>query len=315
MGALYRLIIILALALPIYPVWAVSTVGGNLTGTFTGNETGGFVNYSGNIEGSWTASGVFDAGGNFVENVTGNGTFGGVGIAGSWQVIGYNAATKAISVTWTAPDNRGPTSGLANGSADGSVTLIVDTATGIATGAFQGQFFTPDGTRNITGTWTVQFQGFADNTVTGQIQGNFSGNADYVGSVNGTVSGDWLVRFMPDGSVSGTASGSYDGGNIVVGGYGSVCICGTWIALVTRDADGQFRLEGSWTHPVISGTLGGSGGGPIVWYINPDTNPIQANGTFSGSTVFTVPLSLPMPPISVAVSTSGNWNAILPINP
>lgn len=315
METLYRLIIMLALTLPIYPAWAVSTVGGNLTGTFTGNETGDFVNYSGNIEGSWTASGVFDASGNFVENVTGNGTFGGIGIAGSWQVIGYDAATKAISVTWTAPDNRGPISGSASGSADGSVTLVVDTATGIATGAFQGQFFTPDGPRNITGTWTVQFQGFADNIVTGQIQGNFSGIADYVGSVNGTVSGDWLVRFMPDGSVSGTASGSYDGGNIVVAGYGSVCICGTWIALVTRDAGGQFRLEGSWTHPVISGTLGGSGGGPIVWYINPDTNPIQANGTFSGSTVFTVPLSLPIPPISVAVSTSGNWDAILPIDP
>lgn len=312
MKALHRLFVVTICIFMAYPAWAIQTVGGDLAGTFTGSATDGSGTYTGNIEGSWTASGVFDTTGNFVETVTGSGTFGGNGVAGSWQTSGYNAVTNTISVNWAAPGNRGPSLG----SADGSVELVIDTATGIATGAFQGQIFTPGGIKTITGTWTVQFQGAASSTLSGQIQGSFSGSADYVGGINGAVTGNWTVRLMPDGSVTGTASGSYDGGNIAVpGGYGSVCICGTWIASVSRGADGTFRLDGSWTHPVVSGTLEGNGGGPLVWYIDTSTVPIQATGNFSGSTVFTVPLPAPWQPIQAPVSTSGNWNATLPINP
>lgn len=311
MKILFRLFIVMICTFMAYPAWAVQTISGDLNGTFTGSATDGSGAYTGNIEGNWTASGVFDATGNFVEAVTGSGTFGGNGIAGSWQTTGYDTVTKTISVSWVGPGNRGPSLG----SADGSVALVVDTATGIATGAFQGQIFTPSGAKTITGTWTVQFQGAANSVVSGQIQGNFSGSADYVGSINGAVTGGWTVRFMPDGSVAGTASGSYDGGNIAVSGYGSVCICGTWIASVNRGADGTYRLDGSWTHPVVSGTLDGSGGGPLVWYIDTSTAPIQATGNFSGATTFTVPLPAPMPPMQVPLSTSGTWNATLPINP
>ena len=305
------LAILLCLTAFSLPAWAAQTVNGHLNGVFSGNATDGSADYSGNVEGTWTASGTFDTRGNFVESVTGAGTFGGIGIAGSWVVTGYNAATNTISVSWTAPGNRGPS----GGSADGSVALVVDTATGIATGTFQGQFFTATGVKSISGTWTVRFQGVANSVVTGQIHGNFSGSASYVGNVNGTVTGDWVVRFMPDGTVAGTSSGSYNGGNIAVPGYGSVCVCGTWMATVNRGDDGTFRLDGSWTHPVVSGTLDGSGGGPIVWYINTDVTPIQASGTFSGSTAFRVPLPLPLQPVSVSVSTSGNWAATLPLNP
>lgn len=312
MKILYRLLIVMICTFMAYPAWAIQTVSGDLNGTFTGNATDGSGTYTGNIEGNWTASGVFDATGNFVETVTGSGTFGGNGIAGSWQITGYNAVTNSISVSWVAPGNRGPSLGTA----DGSGELVVNTATGIATGAFQGQVFTPGGIKTVTGTWTVRFQGAAGSAVSGQIQGSFSGSADYVGSINGAVTGSWTVRLMPDGSVAGTASGSYDGGNIAVsGGYGSVCICGTWIASVSQGADGAFRLDGSWTHPVVSGTLDGSGGGPLVWYIDTSTVPIQATGNFSGATAFTVPLPAPLQPVQVSVSTSGNWNATLPINP
>lgn len=289
---------------------AAQTVNGNLTGTFTGTATDGSGSYTGNIDGTWIATGTFDQSGNFVENVTGNGTFGGQGIAGTWTMASYNAATKTISVTWAAPGNRGPaTSG--SGTADGSVTMVVDTATGLATGSFTGQFFTADGAKTINGTWTVQFQGLPASEVTGKVQGNFAGTASYLGNISGTVDGTWLVRFMPDGSVTGTANGTYNGGNHMVGDY-NVCVCGTWVALLTKGSDGQFRLEGSWTHPDISGTLGGSGGGPIVWYIDTSTVPIQASGNFSGSTSFTIPLPGIQP---VAISTSGNWTATLPIDP
>lgn len=306
MKFIFRLMIVLAgLALSPYPAWSAQTITGDLSGTFTGSATDASASYAGNIEGRWSAAGTFDASGNFVESVTGSGTFGGNGIAGSWQVTGYNSVTKTISISWTAPGGRGPSSG----SADGSVALVVDTATGTATGPFQGQFFTPDGIKSISGTWTVRFMGAANSVVTGKIQGSFSGSASYVGNVSGSVSGDWTVRFMPDGSVSGTASGSYDGGNIPVSYYGNVCICGTWIASVSRGSDGKYRLDGSWTHPVVAGTLDGSGGGPIVWYINTDVTPIQASGNFSGSTSFS------FPPISIPITTSGSWQATLPINP
>lgn len=303
-------VLIMAIALP-YSAWSAQTITGDLSGTFTGSATDGSASYSGSIEGNWSASGTFDAAGNFVETVSGSGTFGGIGISGSWQVTGYNSATNTISVSWVGPGNRGPS----KGTSDGSVNLVVDTATGIASGSFQGQIYTADGAKNISGTWTIRFQGLSNNVVTGKIQGTFSGSASYVGNIGGSVTGDWVVRFMPDGSVSGTASGRYDGGNISLGDYGSVCICGTWIASVNRGSDGQFRLEGSWTHPMVTGTLDGSGGGPIVWYINTATNPIQANGNFSGSTVFTIPMTAPIPAQSISITTSGNWEATLPINP
>lgn len=309
MQIFYRLLIVM-LCIFAYPSWAGQIISGDLTGTFTGSATDGSGTYTGNVEGNWTASAVSDANGLFVENVTGSGTFGGNGIAGSWQATGYNSTTKTISISWIGPGDRGPSLG----SADGSVTLVVDTATGIATGAFQGRVFTPNGTKTINGTWQVQFQGAAQSVVSGQVQGNFSGSADYVGNVNGVVTGNWTVRFMPDGSVAGTASGSYDGGNRTVSGY-TLCICGNWIAVINRGANGTFRLEGSWTHPVVSGTLDGAGGGPLIWYIDTSTSPLQATGNFSGSTVFTVPLPAPAPSMSVPVSTSGNWTATLPFNP
>lgn len=310
MKIFYRWLILLALVLPAFSAWA-QTVNGNLDGTFTGNATDGSASYSGSIEGNWTATGTFDATGNFVETVTGSGTFGGLGIAGSWQATAYDPITKTISVSWAAPGNRGPS----GGTADGSVALVVDTATGIATGAFNGQFYTPNGVKSIAGTWTVQFRGAANSVVTGTIQGSFSGSASYVGNVSGVVTGSWLARFQPDGSVSGTASGSFDGGNIAVAGYGSICICGTWIASVSQGSNGQYQLVGSWTQPIISGSLDGSGGGPIVWYIDTSVVPIQASGTFAGSTTFTVPLPLPLSPMSVPVAASGSWTATLPLTP
>lgn len=311
MKTLYRLFIVITCLLMASPTWAAQTINGYLSGTFTGNATDGSGTYSGNVEGNWTASTTYNANSLFIENVTGSGTFGGDGIAASWQATGYNSATKTISISWVAPGGRGPTLG----SADGSVSLVVDTATGIATGTFQGPVYTAQGTKTINGTWTVQFQGAANSVVTGQIQGNFSGTASYLGNISGTATGSWTVRFMPDGSVAGTASGSYNGGNISVAGYGSVCICGTWIAVLNKGKDGLFRLDGSWTHPVVSGTLDGAGGGPLVWYIDSSTAPIQATGNFSGSTTFTIPLPSPLPAMSVPISTSGNWSATLPIDP
>lgn len=292
--------------------WSAQAFSGHLNGSFTGAAADGSGNFSGAIEGAWTASGTSDASGVFIETVGGSGSFGGAGIAGNWTVAGYNSQTKSISVTWNAAGGRGPGSGA--GTADGTTTLVVDTATGVATGGFQGQVYTPQGVKTVSGTWTVQFQGAANTVVTGKVQGSFSGSASYVGAVNGTVTGDWTVRVMPDGSVAGTASGSYDGGNIPVAGYGSVCICGTWLANVVRGTDGQFRLEGSWTHPVVSGTLDGRGGGPIVWYINTSTTPMQASGNFDGSVGFTVTIPL-LGTVSVPVSTSGTWTAELPLNP
>ena len=290
--------------------WAVQAVNGNLTGTFTGTASDGSGTYTGNIDGSWTATGTFDQNGNFVENVTGSGTFGGQGIAGTWTMASYNAATKTINVTWTAPGNRGPTSASGSGTADGSVTMVVDTATGLAKGNFTGQFFTDSGTKTINGTWTVQFQGLASSEITGKVQGGFNGSASFIGNIKGTVDGTWLVRVMPDGSVTGTASGTYTGEKIYTYSGYNVCVCGTWVALLTKGSDGQFRLEGSWTHPDISGTLGGSGGGPIVWYIDVSKVPLQASGTFSGSTGFPVPIIQ-----SINISTNGSWTATLPINP
>lgn len=312
MSTFVRVLFLLLLAVLSGAAWPAQVFSGHLSGSFSGAAGDGSGNYSGGIEGIWNASGTSDAAGVFIETVGGSGSFGGSGIAGSWSVAGYNAQTKAISVTWNAAGGRGPASGA--GTADGSATLVVDTTTGVATGGFQGQVYTAQGVKTISGTWTVRFQGAANTVVTGRVQGSFSGTASYVGAVNGTVAGDWTVRFMPDGSVAGTASGSYDGGNVTVAGYGAICICGTWLANVIRGTDGQFRLEGSWTHPVVSGTLDGRGGGPIVWYINVGTTPMQASGNFDGSVGFSVTIPF-LGTVSYPVSVGGNWNAALPLNP
>lgn len=286
---------------------AAASLGGDLAGTFQGTADDGAA-YSGAIEGRWTASGTF-SNTVFVENVTGSGTFGGSGIGGNWSMAGYDSATNTISVNWSAAGNRGP----GKGSADGSVKLVVNPAAGVATGAFSGQIYTDKGARNVTGTWTVRFQGAAGAEVTGKIQGNFAGTATYLGNVAGSVSGNWKVRVMPDGSVVGNASGRYDGGLVSVPGYGSVCICGDFQATLNRGTDGLYSLQGSWTHPVVSGALEGSGGGPIVWYIDTSKSPMQASGQFSGASSVTVAVPI-VGSISASIGTQGTWTATLPFN-
>jgi hypothetical protein len=123
-----------------------------------------------------------------------------------------------------------------------------------------------------------------------------------LGTVTGTVTGDLTARFLPDGSVAGVARGSYDGGTVA-----DVCVCGTWLANVIRDAAGQYRLEGSWTHPQAAGTHEGRGGGPVLWYINTSTNPISASGNFTGLVTFAVS---PFP-----LTVGGTWTATVPLDP
>lgn len=312
MKHLIRMLWLAALVLFSGAVWPAQTFNGDLTGSFTGHAVDGSGEYTGSISGQWTATGTLDASGVTVASVTGSGTFGGYGLAGAWTMDSYDPLTKTIHVSWTAPGGRGPVS--ASGGADGSVALVVDTARGVATGDFNGAVYTPAGTKTIAGTWTVQFQGAANATISGKVQGEFSGSASYVGNVAGSVSGDWTARVMPDGSVVGTASGSYDGGNIAVPGYGTICICGTWLANITRGGNGQYQLEGGWTHPVVSGNLAGSGGGPLVWYLDVATSPMQASGNFGGQVSFQV--SIPMfGTMAVPVSVNGNWTATLPLNP
>src|SRR3990172_9328552 len=178
-----RVLCLLLLAAVSGSAWPAQVFSGQLSGSFSGAASDGSGNYSGSIEGAWNASGTSDASGVFVETVGGSGSFGGSGFAGNWRVAGYNPQTKSISITWDA------------------------------TGGFQGQVYTAQGVKTLSGTWTLRFQGAADTVVTGKVQGSFSGTASDVGAVNGTVSGDWTVRFMPDGSVAGTPSGSYGGGH------------------------------------------------------------------------------------------------------
>jgi hypothetical protein len=303
------LLLVLGLSVP---AWASQSLNGELTGNFTGRATDGSAEFTGVISGQWSASATAGPSGLSVETVSGTGTFGGIGLSGTWTMASYDPLTNTIHVSWMAPGERGPLS--AAGVADGAVTLVVDTARGIATGDFTGQAFTPAGTKTITGTWTVQFQGLANGTISGRVAGQFSGSASYVGAVSGTVSGDWSVRVLADGSVAGSASGTYDGGSIAIPGYGSICICGTWLANVSQGENGQYRLEGGWTHPVVSGNLEGSGGGPLVWYLDVSTTPIQASGDFSGRVGFVVSVPV-LGTMSVPVSVNGSWTATLPINP
>jgi hypothetical protein len=295
-------------------VWATQTITGNLMGSFSGQANDGSGSYTGNIEGEWSAAGGVDDAGVFIESVTGSGSFGGLGLSGTWNIARYDAVAKTISVVWNGPGGRGPVSIHATGEADGKVDLILDITSGTATGNFVGQIYTPAGIKTVSGTWTVQFQGLANATVTGSVPGSFSGNASYVGAVSGEVSGAWAIRIMPDGSVVGSASGRYDGGNVDVAGYGSVCICGTWLAHLTQGDDGRYQLAGSWTHPVVSGTLAGSGGGPLLWYLDLSTAPAQASGNFDGQVSFqaTVPI---LGTMAIPITVGGDWTATLPINP
>ena len=64
----------------------------------------------------------------------------------------------------------------------------------------------------------------------------------------------------------------------------------------------------------MSGTLDGRGGGPIVWYIDTSTAPMQASGNFDGSVGFSVTIPI-LGTATIPVSVGGNWNAVLPINP
>lgn len=307
-----RRVLFVAFALVSGATWSAQTLNGDLTGTFTGSALDGSGDYTGNIEGQWTATAEVNAAGISVESVTGSGAFGGYGLSGMWTMASYDSLTNTIHVTWNGPGGRGPVS--ASGSADGSVTLVVDTARGIATGDFSGQVFTPTGVKTVTGTWTVQFQGLANSTVSGKVEGDFNGSASYVGNVSGGVTGDWSVRIHADGTVTGSASGSYNGGNIDVPGYGTICICGTWLANVTQGSGGQYQLQGSWTHPVVSGNLEGSGGGPLVWYLDISSTPFQASGDFSGQVTFQVTVPI-LGAMDIPVSVGGNWTAVLPINP
>jgi hypothetical protein len=307
-----RIAAILAAILFSVPVWAAESLSGDLSGSFTANATDGSGSFTGGIEGRWTATASVTDTGVSVEGVTGSGSFGGLGLAGNWTIASYDHASKTIHVTWNGPGDRGPVS--ASGNADGSVALILDVATGTASGAFDGQVFTPSGVKTVSGTWTVRFQGLPNATASGQVDGAFSGTASYVGNVSGGVTGDWTVRILADGSITGTASGSYDGGNVTVAGYGTICICGTWTANLLQGEDGQYQLQGSWTHPVVSGNLAGSGGGPLVWYINVAASPMQASGSFSGQVTFTVSVPV-IGTMDIPISVSGDWSATLPLNP
>lgn len=289
------------------PASADQTISGSLNGTFSGATTDNSATVSGNIEGDWSAIISTNSSGTSSITASGTGSFGGTGLSGTWQITGYDPATGRISVVWSAPGNRGPLS--AKGLADGNVSLMLDPATLKATGAFTGQFYTANGVKTVNGTWTVTLQNPAVATLNGSVQGTFLGTASFVGNVSGSATGTWKAHVLPDGSITGSANGTYDGGNVAVPLYGTVCICGTWTGTLSRSSQGVYSFEGSWTHPNVSGTAEGQGGGPMSWAIDTGTTPFRGDGSFSGSTSFTF-LS-----ITVPISASGTWSAIFPFTP
>ncbi len=294
-------------ALIVAPASADQTISGSVNGTFNGATTDNSATFFGNIEGDWSATILTNSSETSSITVSGTGSFGATGLSGTWQITGYAPATGRISVAWSAPGNRGPLS--ARGSADGNVSLMLDPATGKATGAFTGQFYTDNGIKTVNGTWTVTFQNPAVATIKGSVQGTFLGTASFVGNVAGSATGTWTARLLPDGSITGSANGTYDGGNVAVPIYGTVCICGTWTGTLSRSSQGVFSFEGSWTHPNVNGTADGQGGGPMSWAIDTGTTPFRANGSFSGSTSFNFLL------FTIPISASGTWSATLPITP
>lgn len=282
---------------------------GELTGSYVGRLSDATSDITGTIIGSWTAD--VTLGPVRVNTLTGAGSFGGGGISGNWGITAFDPATNTISATWSAPGQRGPASGSSGGTADGTITLTVNTATGTATGSFTGRVFTDSGERTITGTWTVAFLGSATQTLRGSITGTFSGAASFIGAVSGTVTGSWTAKVLTDGSVSAEVSGVFDGGTHVVQtpvGTQQIPIRGTYLLTLSRSSSGAFSLAGSWTHPFVSGTLQGSGGGGLSWELDVTQNPITAVGTFSGQDTFEAPFLG-----SVSVSVSGTFQVALPV--
>jgi autotransporter translocation and assembly factor TamB len=232
-----------------------------------------------------------------------------LGVAADWQVTAFDPKTLQLTVSWGAPGQRGP--GGAQG--DGTATLTLNLGNASASGPFQGQIFTTKGTKTISGTWSVTFHPAANTKLSGTVDGAFTGTASYVGNVSGKVSGSWTASVLPNGTITGGGTGTYNGGNLSVSSYGTVCICGTWSATLQQAANGQYQLVGAWTHPVVSGTLDGNGGGPVSWTLNLATVPMQATGDFSGQTNF--PVTVPfLGAITVGVDTNGSWTATLPVN-
>ncbi|MCX7172688.1 MAG: hypothetical protein NT159_01880 [Proteobacteria bacterium] len=291
------------------PANADQTASGAAVGTFTGTTSDNATNFSGNIEGQWLVTISTTPSGSSSAAVTGSGTFGAQGISGTWQVVGYDPATMTIRVSWSAPGNRGPVSSGGNGAADGGVNLVLDPATGKATGAFSGQVYIGGANKTVSGTWVVTFQSAAIAGVRGNVNGSFSGTATAVGNISGAATGTWVASLQSDGSVTGSASGTFNGGNVAVPPYGNVCICGTWVGTLARSTQGVFSFQGSWTQPVVSGSASGAGGGPMSWVLDTSTTPFNASGSFSGSTTFTVM------GFSIPISASGNWSATLPLTP
>jgi hypothetical protein len=283
-------------------------LNGDLAGSFTGSASDGSGSYSGNITGNWNAAGPFDNSSAPIATLTASGSFGGLGVAGSWQVTAFDPVAKSIAISWAGPGMRGP----GGNQGDGSATLALDLNTATASGAFHGQVYTDNGIKTLNGTWTIRFQPAANTKLSGNVQGSFSGNASFVGAVSGSATGTWAARLLADGTIVGEGNGTYNGGNINVSGYGVVCICGTWAANLVKDANGQYQLAGAWTHPDVSGTLGGVGGGAMTWKLDLSTVPLQASGNFSGSTAFTVSVPL-LGTITVPIAASGNWSATLPL--
>lgn len=291
------------------PASADQTLTGALVGTFTGATPDNAESFAGNVEGQWLATIVTGDAGATSITASGSGTFGAQGISGTWQVTGYDPATLRISVAWSAPGNRGPLSISGDGTADGSVSLTLDPATGRATGDFTGQFYSGGSAKTINGTWVVTLQSPASASIHGSVDGSFAGTASIVGNVAGAVAGSWVADIQPDGSVTGSASGTFNGGNVAVPLYGNVCICGTWMGTLARSSGGVYSFQGSWTQPNVSGAASGSGGGPMTWIIDTNTTPFNASGDFSGATTFTF-LSFSLP-----ISAAGTWNATLPFAP
>jgi len=282
---------------------------GELTGSYVGRFSGATSDITGTITGSWAAD--VTLGPVRVNTLTGTGSFGGVGISGTWGITAFDPATNTISATWSAPGQRGPASGASGGTADGTITLTVDTATGTATGSFTGRVFTDSGERTITGTWTVAFLGSATQTLRGSVTGTFSGDASFLGAVSGTVTGGWTAKVLTDGSISAEASGVFDGGTHLVQtpvGTQQIPIRGTYLLTLSRSGSGAFSLAGSWTHPFVSGTLQGTGGGGVSLELDVTQSPITAVGTFSGQDTFDVPFFG-----SVSVSVSGTFQVALPV--
>lgn len=308
MQKLFRFLIVIgALLLASAQAFAISLTG-EVAGTFSGAASDGSGNYSGSVSGTWSAEGAL-SGATPLATVSASGSFGGDGIAGNWQTKSFDPTTLSLAVNWAAADNRGPS----GGTADGSVALKIDLATATASGNFTGQVYTANGLKTVTGTWNVRFVGNASSVVNARIQGSFAGTASFVGNVTGNVAGVVAVHVLNDGTVTAAATGTFNGGNITVPGAGTVCICGSWLANLVKDSNGQYKLAGAWVQPIISGTVNGSGGGGIVFNLNLATSPIQASGTFAGSSTYTVSLPI-LGTSNIPVASSGNWNVTLAFN-